>query len=83
MAVYDKSGYSHSETSLLSVIYLSKKVRLPCLKQAHAAACFLQVQHLAPVSLPTPSVPLGQNRDLRGRNDHQPRGHQDAAIQDT
>lgn len=26
MAVYDKSGYSHSETSLVAVIYLSKQV---------------------------------------------------------
>lgn len=36
MAVYDKSGYSHSETSLVSLIYLSKKVSLPALSQAHA-----------------------------------------------
>lgn len=36
MAVYDKSGYSHSETSLVSIIYLSKKVRLSALNQAHA-----------------------------------------------
>ncbi|XP_029412674.1 mucin-6 [Nannospalax galili] len=28
MAVYDKSGYSHSETSLMSVIYLSKKDKI-------------------------------------------------------
>ncbi|KAL6085447.1 hypothetical protein STEG23_022753 [Scotinomys teguina] len=28
MAVYDKSGYSHSETSLVSVIYLSKKDKI-------------------------------------------------------
>lgn len=27
MAVYDKSGYSHSETSLTAVIYMSQKVR--------------------------------------------------------
>jgi hypothetical protein len=31
MAVYDKSGYSHSETSLVAIIYLSSKVRLPIL----------------------------------------------------
>ncbi|CAO2583912.1 Muc6 [Lemmus lemmus] len=28
LAVYDKSGYSHSETSLVSVIYLSKKDKI-------------------------------------------------------
>uniref|UniRef100_H0WT19 Mucin 6, oligomeric mucus/gel-forming n=1 Tax=Otolemur garnettii TaxID=30611 RepID=H0WT19_OTOGA len=28
MAVYDKSGYSHSETSLAAVIYLSKQVKI-------------------------------------------------------
>ncbi|XP_059111244.1 mucin-6 [Peromyscus eremicus] len=28
MAVYDKSGYSHSETSLVSIIYLSKKDKI-------------------------------------------------------
>ncbi|XP_027622484.1 mucin-6 [Tupaia chinensis] len=28
MAVYDKSGYSHSETSLVSVIYLSKQDKI-------------------------------------------------------
>ncbi|KAK2081107.1 hypothetical protein P7K49_040222, partial [Saguinus oedipus] len=27
MAVYDKSGFSHSETSLVAVIYLSRQVR--------------------------------------------------------
>lgn len=30
MAVYDKSGYSHSETSLVAVIYMSSQVRLLC-----------------------------------------------------
>lgn len=30
MATYDKSGYSHSETSLVAVIYMSSQVgRLP------------------------------------------------------
>lgn len=29
MAVYDKSGYSHSETSLVSIMYLSKQVGSP------------------------------------------------------
>lgn len=42
LAVYDKSGYSHSETSLVSVIYLSKKVRPPALNQAHAGDNGLQ-----------------------------------------
>lgn len=69
MAVYEKSGYSHSETSLVSIIYMSKKVRLPTLNQAHAVANHLQTQHPAPASL-TPfshsSVPPGQNCDLRG-----------------
>lgn len=27
MAVYDKSGFSHSETSLVAVVYLSRQVR--------------------------------------------------------
>lgn len=36
MAVYDKSGYSHSETSLVAIMYLSKKVRPPALSQARA-----------------------------------------------
>lgn len=29
LAVYDKSGYSHSETSLAAVIYMSSQVRSP------------------------------------------------------
>lgn len=69
LAVYDKSGYSHSETSLVSVIYLSKKVRLPALNQAHAGdmACRPSIWLLL-LLLPTSysSVPPGQNCDLKG-----------------
>lgn len=56
MAVYDKSGYSHSETSLKSMIYLSKKVRLSSLNQAHAVVYLLQAQPLAPASLTSYSL---------------------------
>lgn len=68
MAVYDKSGYSHSETSLESIIYLSKKVRLPAL----SSTCYVPLsegQHLAPASLTSyshSSVSPGQNCHLRG-----------------
>lgn len=43
VASYDKSGYSHSETVLAAVIYMSKEVRPP----RHTAAA------------PTPCVPPG------------------------
>lgn len=68
MAVYDKSGYSHSETSLESIIYLSKKVRLPAL----SSTCYVPLsegQRLAPASLTSyshSSVSPGQNCHLRG-----------------
>lgn len=56
MAVYDKSGYSHSETSLVSIIYLSKKVRLHALSQACAVSHCLQVSiWLLLLLLPIPS----------------------------
>lgn len=56
MAVYDKSGYSHSETSLVSIIYLSKKVRLPALSQACAVSHCLQTSiWLLLLLLPIPS----------------------------
>lgn len=69
MAVYDKSGYSHSETSLVSIIYLSRKVRLPTLLPADAVAnCPLSpiVSQLPRSSLNLATFPLGQNCDLRG-----------------
>lgn len=57
MAVYDKSGYSHSETSLASIIYLSKKVRLPALSQACAVSRCLQASiWLLPLLLSIPSL---------------------------
>lgn len=42
MAVFDKSGYSHSETSLVAVIYKSSKVRPPylCPRQTHPSSRF-------------------------------------------
>lgn len=39
MAVYDKSGYSHSETSLVAIVYLSGQVRLPCEQRGPAPVC--------------------------------------------
>lgn len=42
MAAYDKSGYSHSETSLVALIYVSSQVRPP---------------RLPPLRLPSLSTP--------------------------
>lgn len=73
MAVYDKSGYSHSETSLVAVIYMSSQVRPPqmhphCI-QAPASPVWPAGEGGLPYLQPpvTPATfPPGQNRDFSG-----------------
>lgn len=52
MAAYDKSGYSHSETSLVALIYVSSQVRRPHLPP-------LRQPSLSAWSLPRPRHPSG------------------------
>lgn len=54
MAVYDKSGYSHSETSLVAVIYVSSQVRPPRLPPAPTRGP-KQMRPSSPSTLPGPN----------------------------
>lgn len=54
MAVYDKSGYSHSETSLVAVIYVSSQVRPPHLPPAPTRGP-KQMRPSSPSTLPGPN----------------------------
>lgn len=89
VASYDKSGYSHSETALAAIIYVSGEVRPP----HHAALGPFPLCPAGPAEgrpppvLGTPvtqaTLSLGQNRDFSGRGPHQQREHQVATIQDS
>lgn len=96
MAVYDKSGLSHSETALAAVIYKSSQVRPHCHtaallapgSQAFASlprpsSCFVWLALRRGTPMTQASLPPGRDRDFPGRGPHQRRKHQMAPIQDS
>lgn len=74
-AVYEKSGYSHSETSLAAVIYMSSEVR-----EHPTRSCPVGGLGVSCSLTPDPFHPAGQDHHYSRWAGHQPRGSHVAAI---